>query len=101
MYFRPLRFDYESDDTAASVEDQLMVGDSLMIAPVYIQNAVARHVYLPERMIQYRMSGGEISTEELSKGWHYVSVPLGDVVFFAKSEITLADPVMNTAELSW
>ena len=101
MYFRPLRFDYEDDDIAATIEDQLMVGDSLMIAPVYTQNAVARHVYLPERMIQYRMSEGEISTEELSKGWHYIGVPLGDVVFFAKSEIALADPAMNTGEVSW
>jgi hypothetical protein len=47
------------------------------------------------------MSGGEISTEELNKGWHYISVPLGDVVFFAKTEITLADPVMNTSELAF
>jgi hypothetical protein len=41
----------------------------------------------------------EISTEELSKGWHYVSVPLGDVVFFTKSPLPLAEPAGNTAEL--
>ncbi len=99
MYFRPLAFDYEDDDVAAQVEDQLMVGDSLMIAPIYTQNADARHVYLPESMRQIRMSKGEISTEELNKGWHYVSVPLGDVVFFSKKPLPLAKPAMNTSEL--
>lgn len=101
MYFRPLAFDYEDDAIAVSVEDQLMVGDSLMIAPIYRQNADARHVYLPEDMKLVRMHEGNISTEELNIGWHYVSVPLGDVVFFSKSPILLAKPAMNTAELDW
>lgn len=99
MFFRPLAFDYEEDEIAATVEDQLMVGDSLMIAPIYKQNAVARHIYLPEKMTQIRMSNGDISTEELNKGWHYVNIPLGDVVFFTKSPIPLAKPAMNTSEL--
>lgn len=98
MYFRPLAFDYEDDEIAATVEDQLMVGDSLMIAPIYAQNAVARHVYLPEPMTQIRMHEGEISTKELKEGWHYISVPLGDVVYFTTSPIPLAEPVVNTAE---
>ena len=101
MYFRPLAFDYEDDRVAASVEDQLMVGDRLMIAPVYIQNAEARHVYLPEPMRQIRMSMGELTAEELSRGWHYVSVPLGDVVFFTRNSLPLAKPAMNTSELDW
>ena len=45
------------------VEDQLMVGDSMMIAPIYRQNAEARHIYLPEPMTQVRMHEGEISTK--------------------------------------
>ena len=100
MYFRPLIFDYEDDAIAATVEDQLMVGDSVMIAPIYVQNADARHVYLPEDMKLVRMHEGNISTEELKKGWHYVSVPLGDVVFFTKAPIPLAKPVKNTSELN-
>ena len=101
MYFRPLVFDYEEDEVAATIEDQLMVGDSILIAPIYRQNAEARHVYLPENMKQVRMHEGEISTEELSKGWHYISVPLGDVVFFTRSPIPLAKSAMNTTELDW
>lgn len=101
MYFRPLCFDYEDDEIAKTVEDQLMVGDRLMIAPVYTQNAAARHVYLPEKMTQIRMHDGEISTEELSKGWHYVRVPLGDVVFYTAKPLPLAKPARNTTELEW
>ena len=101
MFFRPLSFDYEGDDVAASVEDQLMVGDSLMIAPIYTQNAEARHVYLPENMRMIRMNRGNISTEEQKAGWHYISVPMGDVVFFTKRPIPLAKPAMNTAELDF
>ncbi len=99
MYFRPLAFDYEDDEIAATIEDQLMVGDRMMIAPIYRQNADARHIYLPEKMTQVRMHDGEISTEELNKGWHYVNIPLGDVVYYTKSPIPLAKPAMNTAEL--
>lgn len=41
MYFKPLSFVYTDDEFASQVEDQLLVGDSLMIAPVYNQNAKA------------------------------------------------------------
>ena len=99
MFFRPLAFDYEDDPVAAQVEDQLMVGDSVMIAPVYRQNADARHIYLPEDMTQIRMHDGGITTEKTAKGWHYVSVPLGDVVFYTKSPVPLAKPAMHTGEL--
>ena len=101
MYFRPLRFDYEDDAVAATVEDQLMVGDRLMIAPIYVQNAVGRTVYLPEAMTMIRMSSGKITTESLPQGRHYIDVPLGDVVFFTKGQLPLADIAKNTAELNF
>ena len=99
LFFRPLCFDYEDDPDARGVEDQLMLGDRLMIAPVYIQNAEGRYVYVPEDMNLIRMSCGEITAEPIAKGRHYISVPLGDVVFFCKGKLLLADPAMNTAEL--
>ena len=99
MYFRPLCFDYEDDPIAREVEDQLMVGDRLMIAPVYVRNASGRYVYIPEDMNLIRMSGGEITAEPIAKGRHYVDVPLGDVVFFSRGKLPLAKPAMTTAEL--
>ena len=72
-----------------------------MIAPIYQQNAVARHIYLPEDMKLIRMHSGDISTEDLSKGWHYINIPMGDVVFFTNAPIPFAQPAMNTSELDW
>ena len=62
-YFRPLAF-YPDDPDAREVEDQLLLGEGLMSAPVYVQNAHGRHVYLPESMKLLRtadivVSGGQ------------------------------------------
>ena len=34
MYFKPLAFEYPKDKRAVRVEDQLMLGNEIMIAPV-------------------------------------------------------------------
>ena len=87
MMFRPLAFDYPQDARAASVEDQLLVGDGLMIAPVYEQNADGRTVYLPERMKLVRFKKcGAMEEEILEAGHHYVEVGLTDVVVFVRPD---------------
>ena len=103
MLFRPLCFDYESDERAADIEDQLMLGESLMIAPVYTQNANGRMVYLPEKMTMVRMHEDNISTVELNAGDHYIKVPLGNVVFFVRQNhlLPLAPPATNTHDLRY
>lgn len=94
MFFKPLAFDFPGDSMAANVEDQLMLGGELMIAPVYTQNAKGRYVYLPEEMmfIQF-LPEGEISEEILPQGHHYISVPLNVVPLFIRQGrcIPLAD----------
>jgi alpha-glucosidase len=85
MYMMPLSFGYPQDQRARKVEDQLLVGESLMIAPVYEQNARGRYVYLPERMKMLRYTRDGVFTEKvLEKGDHYVEVALSDVVFFLR-----------------
>jgi len=39
--------------------DEVMIGESLLIAPVYEQNARGRYVYLPEEMLQVRVKCSE------------------------------------------
>lgn len=46
MYFKPLSSYIRKMNMQSQVEDQLMVGESLMCAPVYTQNATGRYVYL-------------------------------------------------------
>lgn len=50
MMFSPLSFVYGKDALARQVEDQLLVGENIMVAPVYTQNVTGRVVYFPERM---------------------------------------------------
>ena len=86
MYFKPLGFVYPDDKMAIRVEDQLMLGNEIMIAPVYEQNARGRYVYLPEEMkfIKF-LPDGTISEEILAKGVHYVDVALNEVPLFIRS----------------
>lgn len=85
LYFRPLAFVYPEDSFAAGVEDQVMLGDEAMIAPVYTQNAKGRYVYLPERMmfVKFRKDG-EYTQEVLNKGHHFVEVSLQEVPLFIR-----------------
>lgn len=85
MMFRPLAFDYPQDERAVRVEDQMLLGDGMMIAPVYEQNAKGRYVYLPEKMKLYRFKkDGSVEEEILEAGDHYVPVELTDVVLFVR-----------------
>ncbi|MCH5303836.1 MAG: alpha-glucosidase [Ruminococcus sp.] len=101
MMFRPLSFDYPDDKIAREVEDQLMLGDECMIAPIYEQNKNGRTVYLPEDMSFVKLSGENVKIEKLKKGIHYISVELNEVPLFIKNgkNIPLAKPALNTAEL--
>ena len=96
MYFRPLSFDYPQDSHAFQVEDQLMVGESIMIAPVYTQNARGRYVYLPEEMLMVRMKSlEEKSCRIMEKGHHYLEIALNEVVFFVRKNHMLPLAILN------
>ena len=85
MYFKPLAFEYTDDTRCRTIEDELLVGNDLLIAPVHEQNAEGRMVYLPEDMTLVRYHNNEVCEQTLlEKGDHYISVPLADVVFFIK-----------------
>lgn len=85
MYFRPLGFEYPEDKIAIRTEDQLMLGNELMIAPVYTQNAEGRTVYLPEEMKFVKfMPDGSLYEEILEKGVHYVEIALNEVPLFIR-----------------
>lgn len=97
MYFNPLSFVYTEDEHAVQVEDQLMVGESLMCAPVYTQNADGRYVYLPEEMLMIKVKGPEDYTcEKISKGHHYIHVELNEMLLFVRPGHLL--PVVKAAE---
>ena len=104
MMFKPMAFDFPDDAMAEQVEDQLLLGNELMIAPIYKQNAQGRYVYLPEEMMLVRMhSSKDYTTEILPKGHHYVSVGLDELVFFIRNQkaIPFAESAKNTAKTDY
>ncbi len=107
MLFRPLAFDYLEDEIASGIEDQLMFGSSLMIAPVYTENARGRAVYIPETMEEIRCTkengliSGSPLKRTLEKGMHYISCAPDEIVFFKKAgeKLMVSKSALNTSEL--
>ena len=102
MMYRPLAFDFREDEDARSVEDQLLLGNELMIVPVYKQNATGRYVYLPEEMMLVRMRSPEdFETETVEPGHHYIRAELNELVFFIRKDkaIPFGTAAPDTARL--
>ena len=102
MLFKPLAFVYPEDEIALQTEDQLMLGNEVMIAPVYTQNATGRMVYLPEEMLFVKFGPeGRITEEVLPAGTHFVKVALNEVPLFIRKGacIPVADPAQTVADI--
>lgn len=102
MLFQPLSFAYPDDALAAQVEDQILLGESLMLAPVYQQNAAGRYVYLPEDMLCVTTSGPEdFRCQKMTAGHHYVPVAEEELIFFVRKGhlLPLAEAAKNVEEL--
>lgn len=85
MYFRPLAFDYPGDRRALHVNDQVMLGECCMIAPVCEQNAAGRYVYLPEDMLCIRFRSPEdYDLLPLAQGDHWIDLSIREFPLFVK-----------------
>lgn len=85
LMYRPLGFEHPEDRVAVATEDQLYVGEDIMICPVYTQNAVGRYVYLSEPMTMVRMkSADEYELEKYEAGHYFVEIPAQEIVFFIR-----------------
>ena len=102
MYMKPLYFEYRNDERCREVEDQLLVCDSIMVAPVYEQNKTGRYVYLPEdmKLVRFR-SYNDYDTEVLEKGDHYIKAGLNEVPVFIRpgKELPLGKPARQVDKI--
>ena len=97
MLFKPLAFVYPEDEIAVETEDQMMLGNEVMITPIYTQNAEGRMVYLPENMMFVKfLADGTIHQEKMEKGIHYIKVALNEVPLFIRENKCI--PVGEKAE---
>lgn len=91
LLFKPLEWAF---DTRESIEDQVVYGDGIMLAPVYERNQVSRLVEIPEKMLMLRLNAdGTYLGEFLEAGIHRVSVPLDEQVIYLKKNVFM---VLNT-----
>ena len=90
LYFRPLAFDYPQDARAVRVEDQLLLGEGCMIAPVTEPNAEGRYVYLPEEMLLVRFrSATDYDLEPLPAGDHWIPLKINEFPLFVRKNHTV------------
>ncbi len=101
MYFRPLAFDYPSDPLAREREDQLMLGEGLMVTPVHRPNVTGRNVYLPEDMLFIKFTPSGLYRETMGRGWHYIDVLPNEVPLFLRQNclLPIAKPAQSVAEI--
>lgn len=55
---RPLAYAFPNEQTALGIEDEFLLGESLLVAPILEENAQCRFVYLPDG-IWYNLFTGE------------------------------------------
>ena len=84
-----------SDSRCREIEDQIMLGDSIMLVPVVEPNRSGRHVYLPEPMTLITLGAYANRAKDYPKGDVYIPYPLEGLQFFIRSGYTL--PVVKTS----
>ena len=85
----PLSWNFPSDQVAWGVDDQLMLGDRYMAAPVHVPGATSRRVYFPRgrgtaKCAQWRPFAAAIrdTTVHHAGTWATVSVALDELALF-------------------
>lgn len=101
---RPLVLHYSDDPHTAQCNDEYLVGDQLLVAPVTDQGATVRSVYLPDGVwINYwddtRIQGGRYILQKAPLDYCPIYVKAGSIlpVFPAMTSINPAD--LDTLEL--
>jgi len=84
---RPLSFDFPDDQKAATISDQFMFGDAVMVCPVYKRRARSRLVYLPSGTNWY-----DVFRQRFAKGGTTVvaDAPLGHIPVYSRAGSIIA-----------
>lgn len=101
MLFKPLAFEYTADSTVVTIEDQLLVGESIMVTPFLEKGVNTRRVYLPEPMTKVFYDGADFTFTPMGRGWHSIEAKPSEVVFFIRKGklLPIGAAVQSTAEL--
>ncbi len=78
---RPLFWDYSNDPMTFSIEDQLMIGENLMAAPVLVSGQRMRKVYFPLGYVWFDWYSGR---EFVGGRTYEVEAPLDKILLFVR-----------------
>ncbi len=93
---RPLLFEYPEDETTYALDDEFLLGDALLIAPITRPGIEHRSVYLPEGTWFHFWTG-----ERFEGGRHILArAPLGEPAMYVKSNtaVPMGPEKMHTGE---
>jgi len=77
---RPLALDYQNDITTLDIDDQYLLGEHLLVAPVYEPHVTARHVYLPEGTWHHWFTGEVLTGGQFT----LAQTPMDQIPLYAK-----------------
>lgn len=103
MFIKPLAFGYPEDERAKAVDDQPLVGGSIMLAPILEEGKATRKVYLPEDMTMVRYDGREFACTPAAKGEMTIEAQLNEVVFFILKDrlVPVGKDIKNTRQIDF
>ena len=81
---RPLVYHYPDDPETYNINDEYLVGESLLVAPVVEPGRTKRMVYLPKGAWYDFRTG-----KEYQGGYHIVDCPLAELAMFVKKGVIL------------
>jgi alpha-D-xyloside xylohydrolase len=96
---RTLFFEYPGDPTAWSIEDEYMLGASLLVAPLFADSATSRRVYLPPgTWIDYQSGRAYVGSR-----WHDIPAGTVPIVLLVKDHTVLPHVAVaqSTAQIDW
>jgi alpha-glucosidase len=94
---RPLFWEFPDDANGYAIDDQFLLGPSLLVAPIFRQGARQRAVYLPAGADWY-----EFGTDRKHAGGQYVTAaaPLDTIPLFVRAGtiLPMTKPIEHTGE---
>ena len=100
LFFKPLAFEYM--EGYEEIEDQLFIGEEIMLAPIYKKNQSRRLVNLPEEMALISLTEKTTDITLAPKGPQVMEYDLNHLRFFLRPNkmMPLGKPAENVKNLS-
>lgn len=103
LFIKPLSYLFPKDEKVRHIEDQLIVGCSIMMTPIIEEGKVERTVYVPEFMTMVHYDGKDFTCTPCQPGEMTIHAELNEVVFFIRENrlVPIGKPITNSREVDF